>query len=775
MEQKELRELENKCIQEQPPACTAACPIHVDVRAINSELSRGNFGAAQKLLRKTVPFPGIISRICDQPCREVCKRREAGSPISIRDLERACLDHADAPAKKPAVLPGRNKRVAVVGGGLGGLTVAFDLAKKGYDVVVFEIGSQLGGRIWRLPEKVLPVKVIEKDLELLKTVGADIRLNVEVGKDISLSQLIRDFDALYMTVGRNTELPKDFTLDELGRVRVDPVTFETSVKGVFSRSGKRPKGKEYSPIQAIADGRRAAISIDRYLQGVSLTAVRTGEGSYETTLYTSTGGIEPLPAVPMPDPERGYSGEEAVREAGRCMQCQCLECVKVCEYLNAFHGYPKKYVREIYNNLSIVMGMRHANKLINSCSICGLCREVCPNDLHMGLVCKQAREALVEMGKMPPSAHDFPIQDMLFSNSEKCAFARHQPGTKKSRYLFFPGCQLSASAPEHVKRVYATLSENLDGGVGLMLRCCGAPADWSGRSELFESILQDFLAVWEEMNRPELIAACSTCYEILKTHLPRAGVLSLWEVFDRLEFPEPGKSGETAIAVHDACTTRHEAHIHESIRNILRRMGFQVVELPLSRDKTECCGYGGLMFFANPQLAKEVSLRRTKESSADYVAYCSMCRDYFASMNKRTWHMLDLIYGSPTEDAAVRRGPGYSQRRENRVRLRDSLAKELWGESMGEKEGFEEINLIIPDQVRESMEARLILNEDIQKVIDFGEKSGNKILNRTTGHFITHYKPTSVTYWVEYSVDNGRYTVYNAYSHRMEIVGEAES
>ncbi len=85
----------------------------------------------------------------------------------------------------------------------------------------------------------------------------------------------------------------------------------------------------------------------------------------------------------MADSAAGYSAEEAVEEAKRCLQCECMECVKVCEFLAGFKGYPKKYIRQIYNNLSIVMGQRHGNKLINSCSICGLCKEVCPEDLHM--------------------------------------------------------------------------------------------------------------------------------------------------------------------------------------------------------------------------------------------------------------------------------------------------------------------------------------------------------------------------------------------------------
>lgn len=87
--------------------------------------------------------------------------------------------------------------------------------------------------------------------------------------------------------------------------------------------------------------------------------------------------VAPLPAVAMIDPAAGLSDAEALAEAGRYLQCQCLECVKVCTYPGQFGGYPKTYAREIYNNQSIVMGERKANRLINSCSLCGLCESVC--------------------------------------------------------------------------------------------------------------------------------------------------------------------------------------------------------------------------------------------------------------------------------------------------------------------------------------------------------------------------------------------------------------
>ncbi|PKN10222.1 MAG: hypothetical protein CVU72_01915 [Deltaproteobacteria bacterium HGW-Deltaproteobacteria-7] len=102
MNQKELREQENRCIQEQAPACSAACPVHVDVRGMTAAIAKGNFDDAQELYRKSIPFPQIISRICDQPCQKTCLRKDLGGAIEIAALERACLDFGgrDFPAVK---------------------------------------------------------------------------------------------------------------------------------------------------------------------------------------------------------------------------------------------------------------------------------------------------------------------------------------------------------------------------------------------------------------------------------------------------------------------------------------------------------------------------------------------------------------------------------------------------------------------------------------------------------------------------------------------------
>jgi L-lactate utilization protein LutB len=176
--------------------------------------------------------------------------------------------------------------------------------------------------------------------------------------------------------------------------------------------------------------------------------------------------VEPRGAIVPAAPRAGYAPAEARAEAARCLDCQCLECVKVCAYLERFGSYPRKYAREIYNNASIVMGMRQANQLVNSCSLCGLCQTVCPTDFAMQDLCRQARRDMVARGKMPPSAHEFALLDQDFSLSENFALARHQPGRDASAEVFFPGCQLCASAPAQAKAVYQHLMATRPGGVG---------------------------------------------------------------------------------------------------------------------------------------------------------------------------------------------------------------------------------------------------------------------------------------------------------------------
>jgi glutamate synthase (NADPH) small chain len=771
MDQKELRELEKKCIQEEVAECIAACPIHVDARSFVPNVQKGAWNEAWKVLRKTMPFPGILGRICDAPCRRKCKRKEVGGPIEIGALERACVSRP-APKNIMPPLPRKDKQIAIFGSGLSSLTVCWDLARKGYQITVFEPDKALGGPLRNSEEELLPSSVIEEETAILAKMGVKIQYNSPALTEQFLDQCMHTFDAIYIGLDAISASQSGLKTDPDGTLHIDAKVQSTGTYGVFA--GGCSENSAVSAVWQVAEGRWAATSIDRYLQKVSMTAGREKEGPFSTRLYTSTKGIELAPAVAMSHPETGYTENEAIDEAKRCILCECLECVKVCPYLEHYRGYPKRYAREIYNNESIVMGARHANKMINSCSLCGLCERVCPENFAMQDLCLTARKSMVNRNKMPPSAHEFALMDMAFSQGEDFAMARHQPGKSTGTYLFFPGCQLCASSPEKVFSTYQYLCTKLSDGVGLMLDCCSAPAYWAGREAQFQENLKSWKQTWIDLGRPELIVACSTCYRIFSDYLQDVPIISLWQLFKKIGLPQSHLWVEQRhLAVHDPCTTRYEPEIQDSVRSLLKISGVIIEELSLSRDLTECCGFGGLMQNAHPHIAREVIQRRAKLSHLDYVTYCGMCRDNLASSGKRVLHILDILFPDPqVADPAAKKRPGWSRRRENRARLKDRFKQDLWDEQPVEKKDHEQINFCISAQVRKKLEQRRILDEDIRKVIFHAQKSGKTFFNEKTGHYKASFKPHHVTFWVEYSRDENTFDIHNAYSHRMEVIGQ---
>ncbi len=769
MEQKTLRELEKKCIQEEPAECVAACPIHLDARGFVGLVRKKAWGEAWKALRRTMPFPGILGRICDAPCQQRCKRGEAGDPIEIGALERACVSTPPPDFRLPPVVS-KAKKVAVCGSGLSSLTVAWDLGRKGYPITIFEPGDSLGGKLKELDSAVLPPDVIEQETTVLQRLGIKVQFQAPRLSEDLLSRYREDFDAVYVGLDAVDASESGLAKNEDGKIKSEFKIQATDQEGVFA--GGDSENSADSTVWQAAEGRWAATSIDRFLQNVSVTAAREKDGPYETKLFTNILDVSREPAVKAADPLFGYTEDEAAVEAGRCLQCECLECVKVCPYLAHFKGYPKRYLREIYNNESIVAGVKQANKLINSCSLCGLCERVCPEDFAMQNLCLEARRSMVQRGKMPPSAHEFALLDMEFSQGPRFSMARHEPGMPSSATMFFPGCQLCASSPDKVFQTYAYLREKLDGGVGLMLDCCAAPAFWSGREEPFHEALAALKQKWTDLGEPEIVVACSTCYRMFRDHLKEMPVKSLWETFSEIGLPQGARppSGDQPLAIHDPCTTRYEPEIRGKVRELLGLAGATSEELPLSGEFTECCGFGGLMQNANPEVARKTVQGRAALSGSDYVTYCGMCRDNLAAAGKRTLHVLDLAFPDlENPDPAAAKRPGWSLRQENRARLKDRFLTELWKEKTPEMEEHRKIRLSISPEVEEILDARRILVEDIQKVVMHAEKTGEKFQNPETGRFKASYKPYKATFWVEYAPAEDGFEIFNAYSHRMEV------
>ena len=487
-------------------------------------------------------------------------------------------------------------------------------------------------------------------------------------------------------------------------------------------------------------------------------------------------GVEIALATPPVNPEAGYDLTESQREARRCLQCACLECVKSCVFLQRYGSYPKQYVRQISNSLILSpgMGYRASKTMIDSCALCGLCAEVCPNGLDMGDVCLRARRELVEKGYMPPAVHDFALRDMEQANGSDFAYVRHQPGTTTSAFAFYPGCQLPASRPREVRAAYEHLAASLGGGVGIMLGCCGAPAEWAGREPLAVSVAAGLRASWEELGEPRLIVACPSCQRALAGRASDIPMVSLWEVLDGLAPPSAAaERGTRTVAVHDPCAARDAPAVRAAARRLIRRAGFDFVDLPGSGTHAECCGYGGLQVIVDRSLTEAAVARRVAQDQHDYVTYCAMCRDLFARAGKRTWHVIDLLFGGQAAGDPASCGPRLTERQRARALFKRDLVRDLWEDHADPSAKGSSVRLEISEHIRQQMDDELISDDDLAMVIEASERSGRRLVDGTTGHFLAHKRRRVLTLWVEYSVaGRGHYLIHRAYGHRIEIVDE---
>lgn len=738
--QDSLRELEARCTQEQPPAAMAACPLHVDCRSICAAVGNKDWDAALTQYAKTVPFPGILSYLCSQPCQQQCKRAGLGGAIELAGLER-CIYEQGTIKPKRLFLPKRADQVAIIGGGISGLTAALELGKKGCVVTIFEKQLVLGGDLRKLEQ--LPELVLEKELKLLDGYRIGIQCNKEIGDP---KALLETYDAVYVAWGQ-----ADLQLT------IDHSTFQTQDPRIFA-GGSGIVREGYDVLLSMTDGKRAAISIDRFLKKVSLTAGREGEEVFTTTLFTDISGVESrsLQSTLPLDPE------SAVAEAQRCLDCKCLECVKGCAFLTEFKTFPRKYMREVYNNLSIAMGNRVANKMINSCSLCGQCAAICPNGLDVGEFTKDARQIMVQHNKMPQSTFEFALNDMRYSNSTDCALTRHQSGYETSQYAFFPGCQLGASVPEIVKKTYLDLSKIRSGGVGLILGCCGIMADWAGEEALFKEILELVEKSWEALGKPVMITGCPTCHNVFSKYLPEMRCEGIWDVLEETGTSSGEKRG--SIIIRDACGARNQPQVQQSIRTIVAQLGYSIRDEHYQKDTAPCCGFGGLTQFANPVVADKMA---ANHEDGLYLTYCMNCRDRYTKGGANTVHLLELYYGGDQKHCP----PSYSTRRDNRFSLKRELLEDIWKE---EQMATEIIRLSMRPELAQVLQERMILESDIRQVLVSAQQEKRRIRDTSRECFIARGRIGNVNYWVYYQETEQGYWIENAYSHRMAIKGEQD-
>jgi NADH-quinone oxidoreductase subunit F len=182
--------------------CSNACPAGQDVPRYVGLIAEGKFEEAYDVITETNPFPSICGRVCEHPCEQKCRRGQLDDAVSIRALKRYVADEMRGMRPEPPTVQ-NNKKIAVVGGGPAGLAAANSLARKGYQVTIFEALSVLGGMLAvGIPEYRLPKDILNDEIENVKALGVKVRTGMRLGKHITLESLkALGYDAIFLAIG----------------------------------------------------------------------------------------------------------------------------------------------------------------------------------------------------------------------------------------------------------------------------------------------------------------------------------------------------------------------------------------------------------------------------------------------------------------------------------------------------------------------------------------------------------------------------------------------
>jgi len=297
-----------------------ACPAQINIQAYVSLIAKGKIEEALEVIRNYIPFPSVCGRVCFSPCEDACIRKDVDEAVAIRALKRLAADYQLTTKGKvtPKPVPKTHEeKIAVIGGGPAGLTAAYELAKLGYPVTVFEKEAQLGGMLRLcIPDYRLPKEILDAEIEYILSLGIETRTNVEIGKDLTVQQL---FEQGYKAVFIATGAHKGLTLN------IEGANLEGVLHALeFLREVKVGKPPEIGEKVAVIGGGNVAIDAAR-------TALRLGK---QVTILYRRSQAE-MPAHPREVEEalsEGVKIEFLVspkRVLGENGKVKAIECVQM--------------------------------------------------------------------------------------------------------------------------------------------------------------------------------------------------------------------------------------------------------------------------------------------------------------------------------------------------------------------------------------------------------------------------------------------------------------
>jgi glutamate synthase (NADPH/NADH) small chain len=194
-----------RCLQCANKPCVGGCPVSIDIPAFVKFIKEGDFDSAMRKIREKSNLPAVCGRVCpyERQCEEVCTLEKTGEPLGIGHLERFVSDYERKRGfKKPETPKPTGKRIAVIGSGPAGLTCAGDLAKMGHEVTILEALHEAGGVLtYGIPDFRLPNEILNSEIAYIKSLGVKIEYDMVVGKTVTIDELKKDYDAIFIGTG----------------------------------------------------------------------------------------------------------------------------------------------------------------------------------------------------------------------------------------------------------------------------------------------------------------------------------------------------------------------------------------------------------------------------------------------------------------------------------------------------------------------------------------------------------------------------------------------
>lgn len=358
--------------------CQSGCPAHMNIPLMNRLIAAGKFNESLEVVKRDIALPAVLGRICPAPCEGACHRKTIDEAVSICLLKRFAGDEGLVPAGNPAQPTGF--RVAVIGAGPAGLSAAYYLQVKGVQVTLFEKEEYAGGALRSaISSEILPPEILDAEISHIYKAGVHFRGGTRIDRTL-LQDLQSGFDAVVIASGTVGNNPDTFGLKATPTgIIVDRSTFQTSRPYVFAVGNVLRSSK--LAVRSVGQGKEVASSVWQYLNQLPVTGEprtfnsRFGKlvrEEYTEYLKESVSGSGTSPGRGI---AAGFTAEEAVAEAQRCLHCDCraIDDCRLRFYSNIYNVDQRRFKTSERRKITKLENHPDVIYEPQKCIRCGIC------------------------------------------------------------------------------------------------------------------------------------------------------------------------------------------------------------------------------------------------------------------------------------------------------------------------------------------------------------------------------------------------------------------